>query len=1104
MMRAPSGLLAVFLSAGFSSAGAVVLWALASVGNAAGPADGGARPPFFESDIRPIFREFCFDCHGATDKLEGNLDLRLVRFLRRGGDSGAAVDAERPADSLLLEKIVTGDMPPGEAHVPAEKVELLREWLTAGAPTLRPEPESIGPGVPISVEERSYWAYQPISRPPLPDLSVDVPAQSKATRNDLASADGTPAGETTEVGTAAAVLAGDAYHTAGNRSPIDVFLRAAMPASLGFAAEASRGTLIRRAYFDLTGLPPTDDELVRWLEHPSQGWFEAMVDTLLESPHYGERWARHWLDVAGYADSDGYTVADADRPWAWKYRDYVVRALNSDKPFDRFVAEQLAGDELAGVKQGDWTPEQIDLLTATGFLRTAADGTGSGDNSPDARNKVIADMLKIVGNTFLGTSLNCAQCHDHRYDPVSQLDYTAIRSVFEPAFDWQQWRIPAQRLVSLYTEADRALAAEVEAEAQRLVSEKNAKQAEYMQQALDKELMKYEEPLRDELRAAYQAAEKDRTPEQKELLAKHPSVNISPGVLYQYLPAAAEELKKFDGRITEVRSKKPVEEFVSALTEEAGRAPLAKLFYRGEHQQPKDDVHPAGLTVTAPEGELIRFAVDDEALPTSGRRLAFARWLTAPSNPLVARVIVNRVWMHHFGRAIVATPGDFGKLGSPPTHPELLDWLASEFIDSGWSMKHLHRTIMLSAAWRQSSTREPEAMALDPDNRYYSRRQLQRLEAEIIRDRMLAATGSLDRKPFGPPVAIKEDETGQVIVADAQTRRSLYIRSKRTQPVAMLQSFDAPVMEINCEARPASTVATQSLIMLNGEFTLDQAHRLAERAIREAQPLDGQRTLGLPAIPPAPASFWSYGTGTFDTETQSVSEFTSLPHWTGTQWQGGEVLPDSAIGWAFLSAQGGHPGNPQFAVVRRWSAPGAGQVTVAGKLSHGSEHGDGVRGRLVSTARGLIAEWTIHNGVIDTPAEALAVADGEAFDFIVDCQSSETSDSFGWPVQLQFTSNASTSAGGSSVRVFDSAGQFHGPFGPSADLPPQIARAWQLALSREPTADELRLAMEFAVGQLEELHHAPRGVLSGSSPERQVLVNLCQMLFSCNEFLYID
>ncbi|HUG17865.1 MAG TPA: PSD1 and planctomycete cytochrome C domain-containing protein [Planctomycetaceae bacterium] len=1017
-------------------------------------------PLMFEQDIRPIFREFCFDCHGATEKLEGNLDLRLVRFLQTGGDSGPAIVSGNPAESYLLERVKSGEMPPGEAHVTVEKIAILERWISSGSKTIRPEPETIGPGIPITQEERNYWAFQPIRVPAVPDMSSDERV----------------------------------------RTPLDALIRKAMPQGLSFSPDADRETLIKRLYFDLIGLPPTTGELARWKNHDSADWYENLIDTLLESPHYGERWGRHWLDVAGYADSEGYTVQDAERPWAWKYRDYVIQALNKDKPFDRFIIEQLAGDELAGPQNGDWTPEQIELLSATGFLRMAADGTGSGDNSPEARNKVIADTIKIVSSSLLGMSVACAQCHDHRYDPISHLDYFAMRAVFEPALDWQQWRTPDQRRISLSTEADRKAAAEVEAEAQTVAAEKATKQNEYMAQALSKELEKYEEPLREQLRTAYQTAEKERTDEQKALLKMNPSVNISPGVLYQYLPEAAEELKKFDQKIGEIRSKKPKEEFLRVLNEVPGNVPVTKLFHRGDHQQPLQEVAPAALTVTAPEGERPEFPANQPDLPTTGRRLAYAKWLTSGKHPLVSRVIANRIWMHHFGTGLVPTPADFGKLGSEPTHPEVLDWLAHEFVKNGWSLKQLHRTILTSTVWRQSSLREPDKNAIDPENRYYWRKSIQRIEAEILRDRMLAAAGTLSPDLYGPPAGIKEDETGQVIVDGEQTRRSMYIKVRRSQPVAMLQTFDAPVMEINCESRPVSTVATQSLMMMNGEFSLQQAEKLADRATRESVPLIPERLAAIPALPETPSPVWSFGYGRFDPETKQTIGYTPLPHWTGSEWQGGSERPDPNIGWVILNANGGHPGKPDFCAIRRWTASFAGNVKIAGTLGHGSENGDGVRGRVVSSRAGQVGEWTIHNGSIETTTGEIAVEPGDTIDLILDCLAHETSDSFSWPVKLTLQR-----ADGAS-RTYDSVAEFHGPTASESyeQLPARIAKAWELAFIRQPTDEELKLSVRFAVEQLSALEAEKRGTPDGVTPGRQVLINLCQTLLNSNEFLYID
>ena len=402
----------------------------------------------FERHIRPLFRAHCFDCHGATETLEGKLDLRLVRLMRKGGESGAAIVPGSPDDSYLVARLRSGEMPPGESSLPARDLALIERWIAAGAKTARPEPESIGPGLGITPEERSHWAFQPVRRPDVAVMSSFAGSSRVRTPIDvlvLKNAAGRKTGERlSETG-----------HVTAQGLPDQ-------PAA-AFGPDADRHTVIKRAYFNLTGLPPTADAMADWMSRDSLTWYDDLLTELLDSPHYGERWGRHWLDVAGYADSEGYTTSDTVRPWAWKYRDWVIRSLNEDKPFDRFLTEQLAGDELVGPRAGDLKPEQIELLTATGFLRMAADGTDSGANNAAARNQVMSDTLKIIGTALLGVSLQCARCHDHRYDPILQKDYYALRAVFEPALDWKAWKRPRERQISLYTEADRKKAAAIEA-----------------------------------------------------------------------------------------------------------------------------------------------------------------------------------------------------------------------------------------------------------------------------------------------------------------------------------------------------------------------------------------------------------------------------------------------------------------------------------------------------------------------------------------------------------------------------------------------------------------------------------------------------------------
>jgi hypothetical protein len=1017
------------------------------------------RTPHFESDIRPILREYCLDCHGATNKLEGGLDLRLVRFMHLGGDSGPSLAANDPEQSLIWQRIAKNEMPPGEAKVTPEKKEMLRRWIAAGAPTMRPEPDQIGPGVPLTEEERAYWAYQPIQRPAI-----------TLRPNSLA------------------------------RTQLDALIENAMPSELTLSPDASRLTLIRRVYIDLLGLLPTADQVRYWSENANENWYELMVEQVLQSPAYGERWARHWLDAAGYADSDGVTLADAERPWASQYRDYVIRALNDDKPLDRFIVEQLAGDELAGAQQGDWTETQIECLTATGFLRMAADGTGSGDNSPESRNRTIADTMQIVGSTLLSSSMNCAQCHDHRYDPISHRDYFAIRAVFEPALDWQNWKTPNERLVSLYTAADRQQAAALEEEAQKIAQEKNAKQSEYMKQALDKELMKYEEPLRAELRSAYETAADKRSDPQKMLLDKYPSVNISPGVLYQYLPDAAEDLKKYDARIAEVRAKKPVERFLQALVEPANHSVVTKLFHRGDFNQPTEEVKPGRLAVLVPEGEATSLPDDDTSIPTTGRRLAFARWLTQSDkpNPLLVRSLVNRIWMHHFGRGIVSTPGDFGRLGNTPSHPEVLQWLATEMIDKQWSLKELQRVILTSTVYRQSSSRNSVGDAVDPDNLLYWRKPIQRLDAEAVRDAILQTAGELNRTMFGPPLALIEDDAGQVSIDPSQPRRSVYAKWRRTQPVALLQTFDAPVMGVNCDVRPASTVPTQALMLMNGDFAIAQAQKLAQRIRQDltAADLDSHAKEALGTIQ-SPPPMWLYGTGKIHYETGAMDFFHPLSHFTGSQWQGGTALPDANMGWVLLHAQGGHPGNKDYPTIRRWVAPATGILAVEGSLGHGSENGDGVEA-LVLHNRSVKGRWNTKQATVPTPIDALPVTAGETVDFVVHCREHETSDSFTWNVQLKLT------LPDGAVQSFSSSEGFRGPAEDYSDLAGQLHNAWIRVYFRPPTAEEMDLLVRFAQQQIQLLQAEPHRVPSGSTVGQQVLVNACQSLLNSNEFLYVD
>lgn len=753
----------------------------------------------FEHDVRPVLKAYCFTCHGSEEKLEGNLDLRLKRFIEKGGDSGHGLVTGNPGKSPLLQRMKSGEMPPVGKKVPPEQIALVERWIAAGAPTLRSEPAQLPAGVDITPDERAYWFYQPLRTPATPVVK----------RPDRV------------------------------RTPIDAFiLKKLREKGLSFAPDADRRTLIRRVASDLTGLPPTPEETEAFLKDASSDAYERMVDHFLASPAYGERWGRHWLDVAGYADSDGNGSDDTPRPYAYKYRDYVIRSMNADKPFNQFIIEQLAGDELVPQPWKNLQPDQIEKLTATGFLRTAVDGTG---NDPVATNQVVTDTIKIVSSSLLGLTVGCAQCHDHRYDPIPQSDYYRLRAVFEPALDPAHWRGPGQRLLSLYTDAQRAQATMVEAEVQKLQAAFSEKQARFVDAAFEKELEGFPADQRDALRAAVKTPADKRTAEQKLLVANNPKLLISPGVLYQYNQKAADELTADQNRINAKRAERPAEDFISILSEQAGTVPVTHLFYRGDYRAPKQAVLPGDLTIAAPEGARLEIPEKDASLPTTGRRLAWARHLMNGKHPLVGRVLANRVWLNHFGRGLVDTPGDFGNLGVKPTHPELLDYLATAFASGEgpgatkpWSLKSLHRQILLSTVYRQASSASPATRKVDSDGSLYSRFPVRRLDAEALRDRILLAAGRLDRTQFGPPVPIVEDNVGQIAAKDDAPRRSIYLQTRRSKPVSFLVSFDAPVMTVNCERRVATNSAPQALMLMNSDFVLTQAGYFAQRLRKEA------------------------------------------------------------------------------------------------------------------------------------------------------------------------------------------------------------------------------------------------------------------------------
>lgn len=956
----------------FNLAGA---WLLAASVALAGDSDGVS----FDEDLLPLLKSRCVKCHGPL-KREGELNLAAARGVARGGQTGPAVDRERPLESLIWQRIDSGEMPPKEP-LSAEERLVVRRWLEAKAPGL---PQTVG-----EPEAADHWAFQ--------HLSPAVPAKVQGAESA--------------------------------RNAIDHFLLAKLASkNLSFSPEADRPTLIRRVSFDLTGLPPSPDEIAEFVADPAPDAYERMVDRYLASPRYGERWGKHWLDAAGYADSNGYFNADTDRPLAYRYRDYVVDSLNRDKPFDRFLREQLAGDELSGYRPGEEVrPEMVELLVATHFLRNSQDGTGESDGNPDEvladRYSVIEGAQQILGSALFGLTFQCARCHDHKFEPVTQKEYYQLQAILRPAFNLDRWLKPNERQVLTASAAELA---DWEARMKALDAEIATRRSEFADWARQhrprgetlfedhfdspEQLTSLwsntapgddapagspavnvgasaapgavcqngalnlvesgaagnrwlstaksfdwtpDEPggwiqvtfdlVADKLPSGGEPAARigyyiglndyDDNAERKgnilldgnpaggaevhidypgadsRAAAKLGAAPYKPGRSYgvrvmnlgegkfrmdhlvdqapeeQTVTLAADDLadggfgfefccgrsfivdnvlvesgkapaagseqanfeeqlqsrrKQLEQAVTEASAKRSDRPGKTAwLTDVSPQPPEVFLLVRGNYSQPGEKVEPGVPAVLSDPDNAYVVAPRPEGAATTGRRLALAEWLTKPNSraaALLARVTVNRIWQQHFGAGLVASADNLGYSGAAPSHRELLDWLAAEFVTQGWRVKPLHRRILLSAAYRQSSLPRDEALAVDPDNRLLWRFPLRRLDAESIRDAMLAASGELDLQLRGPYVPTERTGEGEVVVDESHPgarRRSIYLQQRRTQVLSMLDVFDAPSIVTNCTRRSESAMPLQALSALNSAFAVARAKAFCARLERE-------------------------------------------------------------------------------------------------------------------------------------------------------------------------------------------------------------------------------------------------------------------------------
>jgi hypothetical protein len=837
---------------------------------------------FFEAHIRPVLVEKCYSCHSADAKsLKGKLRLDTAAQLRAGGESGPVIVPNKPGESLLISalKYESIEMPP-DGKLPDSVIRDFETWISFGAPDPRADSPTTD-AKDVKPDPRAHWAYK---RP-----QKTVPPQ--------------------------------VAHAGAVRCDVDQFILAKLEASkLSPSSQAPPRTLLRRVYYDLTGLPPTAEELDQFADDPSDARYEATVDRLLASSRFGERWARHWLDVARYADTKGY-VFQEDRAYkgGYAYRDWVIASFNADRPFDKFIVAQIAGDQM----------DDPSCQPASGFLTL-------GRRYLNVQADVINDRIDVVTRGVMGLTVACARCHDHKYDPISAADYYALYGVF----------------------------------------------------------------------------------------------------------ASTKEKPHDDAPPEMVDADKPYNPYV---------------FLRGDAGNHGPNTERRFLTCLVADNKPAPFKNG------SGRR-ELADAVASRENPLTARVWVNRVWGHLFGKGLVDTPSDFGVRGNLPTHPELLDTLACELMDDDWSTKRLIRRLVLSATYRQSSEVRPKAAAVDAENRLLWRANRRRLDLESLRDSLLAVAGRLDDKMGGPSVSITD--------APFSTRRSVYGYIERQNLPAFFRTFDFANPNTHTPERPLTTAPQQALFLMNSPFTIEQAAYLATRSekpgVPGVEPQASPQGAATPTDPDAAASrvrrinrlfrcafgrepsideltdalefvdhgeppesakimhqlAWQFGWGTYDEAAHTV-QFQPLPRFINGVWQGGAKLPDDALGWVLLNATGGHPGDAAHSAIRRWVAPAAGTLHIEGLLAHPAGPGDGVRGRIVASRVGVVGSWEVFQKEEVTNAAQLVVQQGDTIDFIVDSRATVNTDPYNWTVTMRLKP-----ADKKPEQVWESAKDFHGRLSP--------------------------------------------------------------------------
>ena len=867
-----------------------------------------AEHDFFETKVRPVLADHCYSCHSAQ-KADGGLRLDTAEGFRRGGSRGESSASASAGHALLLSVVqdVADFEHPANQLTDAMRADL-HTWIQRGATWPPPVDHAISSPMAefVAKARRNHWAFQPVSRQPVPGVED-------------------PAGWA--------------------QSPIDSYVLARLnKANMEPSAQARPQQLIRRMYYDLVGLPPSYTEVQDFLADHSPQAIEKVIDTLLASPHYGERWGRYWLDVARYSDTKGYgQEAEQYLPFSYTYRDYVIRAHNEDLPFDEFILQQLAADQLD-------LGEDSRPLSAMGFITV-------GRQFPGDRNATLDDQIDVVMRGFQGLTVSCARCHDHKFDPIPIADYYSLYGVFRSSH--QPDNLP-------------------------IINDPDPNDEDY--RAYKAELDKLETALSDYLDSL--TPEQQEQPEFRQKIAARRA-----GIEAHH--------RSHPGR--------PDRAMVLADTE-----PLYDpyVFKRGKESRRGDDVPRRMLAVLANE--------DHPPFETGSGRLDLARLIASKDNPLTARVFVNRVWMHHFGQPLVSTPSDFGYQGEEPTHPELLDYLARTFVEDGWSLKRLHKRIMMSSTYQQSSAQTSHGMRVDPENELLWRYKRRRLDFEALRDSLLIASDRLDRTMGGH----SQDMTNPPY----STRRAVYAEIDRQNLPSLFSTFDFPLPSAHNDRRFETTVPQQALYLLNNAFVAEQARAIAEAALAEdsidqkiqrmyrnvfgryATPPEvalGQTFIdGATDIPPLQIemleekSDWLYGYGSIDVNTGQTRSFTEFPYWSGEAYQGDEHWPDGKLGWAKLVKHGGHPGNTDHAVIRRWVSPVDSTISFVGELHHFSPAGNGIKAYAVSSREGIIWSGEVQDGFILTEFEHRPVREGDTIDLIVSSNGEEAEDRFRWHPRL--------------------------------------------------------------------------------------------------------